>query len=220
MTDFQWCEVLAIILFTLYFGITNQKDSVWYILIDSLASICGVFCVVLCAGGKRSQYYWGFVNILAYCIIAFFNRFYGEVMLNALYYLPCQFIGLYNWKTHYNAEEEHVKCEKMPAMHIAILTGCTMLCVWGYKLLLDSLRGNSTFLDSTSTVFSIVANALMVLRYREQWVLWIIVDAVTVVMWFLAADYLLTAMWAIFLCNAIYGFITWTKASGKANQRD
>ena len=60
MTPFQWAEVLAIIAFTVYFALTNTTDTWWYILIDSLAAVCGVFCVVLCAGGKKSQYYWGF----------------------------------------------------------------------------------------------------------------------------------------------------------------
>ena len=70
MTPFQWAEVLAIIAFTVYFALTNTTDTWWYILIDSLAAVCGVFCVVLCAGGKKSQYYWGFVNIVAYIVIA------------------------------------------------------------------------------------------------------------------------------------------------------
>ena len=64
-----------------------------------------------------------------------------------------------------------------------------------------------------STVFSLVANALMVLRYREQWVLWIIVDVVTVIMWIIAGDFLMTIMWAIYLINAVYGLIMWTKMS-------
>ena len=64
-----------------------------------------------------------------------------------------------------------------------------------------------------STVFSIVANVLMVLRYREQWALWIIVDVVTVIMWMIAGDLLMTVMWAIYLINAVYGWVMWTKMS-------
>ena len=69
-----------------------------------------------------------------------------------------------------------------------------------------------------STVFSIVANILMVLRYREQWALWIIVDVVTVIMWIIAGDFLMTIMWAIYLVNAVYGWVMWTKMSSEKRE--
>lgn len=218
MTLFQWAECLAIIVFTIYFALTNTTDTWWYILIDSLAAVCGVFCVVLCAGGKKSQYYWGFVNIIAYIIIALINKYYGEVMLNALYYLPTQFIGLYVWGKHYNKPADQVEGLRMDGKHIVIWSICSVAGIFVYKLILDALGGNATLLDSMSTVFSIVANILMVMRYREQWALWIIVDVVTVVMWIIAGDFLMTIMWAIYLINAVYGWIMWTKISQKSGK--
>lgn len=218
MTLFQWAECLAIIVFTIYFALTNTTDTWWYILIDSLAAVCGVFCVVLCAGGKKSQYYWGFVNIIAYIIIALINKYYGEVMLNALYYLPTQFIGLYVWGKHYNKPTDQVEGLRMDGKHIVIWSICSVAGIFVYKLILDTLGGNATLLDSMSTVFSIVANILMVMRYREQWALWIIVDVVTVVMWIIAGDFLMTIMWAIYLINAVYGWIMWTKISQKSGK--
>ena len=217
MTPFQWAEVGAMIAFTAYFAVTNKTDAWWYILIDSLAAVCGVFCVVLCAGGKKSQYYWGFVNIIAYIVIAMISKYYGEVMLNGLYYLPTQFIGLWAWGKHYRKKEDRVEGLRMNGIRAAAWSACSVAGVFAYKLLLDALGGNATLLDSMSTVFSIVANALMVLRYREQWALWIVVDAVTVAMWLIAGDFLMTAMWAIYLVNAVYGMIMWTKMSRNGN---
>lgn len=173
---------------------------------------------MLCAGGKKSQYYWGFVNIIAYIIIALINKYYGEVMLNALYYLPTQFIGLYVWGKHYNKPADQVEGLRMDGKHIVIWSICSVAGIFVYKLILDTLGGNATLLDSMSTVFSIVANILMVMRYREQWALWIIVDVVTVVMWIIAGDFLMTIMWAIYLINAVYGWIMWTKISQKSGK--
>lgn len=213
MTPFQWAEVIAIVAFTVYFAVTNTENTWWYILIDSLAAVCGVFCVVLCASGKKSQYYWGFVNIIAYIVIAMINKYYGEVMLNGLYYLPTQFIGLWVWGKHYRKKENQVEGLRMDAKHIVVWSICSVTGIFIYKMVLDALGGNATLLDSMSTVFSIVANALMVLRYREQWALWIAVDAVTVVMWIIAGDFLMTIMWAIYLINAVYGLVMWSKMS-------
>ena len=74
-----------------------------------------------------------------------------------------------------------------------------------YKILLDALGGQGTLLDSASTTISVFANLLMMLRYREQWLLWIIIDIITVIMWILAKDLIMVTMWSVYLINAFYG---------------
>lgn len=211
-TPFQWLEVLAVTGFTVYFALTDTTTPWQYTLISSVAAICGVVCVVLCAAGKKAQYYWGFANILAYIVVSWIGKLYGEVMLNALYYLPTQFVGMYLWNKNYNQENETVKTKKMQLLPTLILLGATAIGIVLYTLLLMKLGGNSAWLDSTSTVISIVANALMVMRYREQWTLWIIVDVVTVIMWALNGDAIMTTMWAVYLVNAFYGYINWSRS--------
>lgn len=211
LTPFQWFEILVVIAFTIYFAIIDKGNTWWYILLSSTTAICGIFCVVLCAAGKKSQYYWGFINIAAYIVIAWISKFYGEVMLNALYFLPTQFIGLYFWKKNYSTEKGAVKCKKMKLKTVTILLFVSIISIVLYKLFLDKLGGNSTWLDSAGTTFSLIANLLMVLRFREQWILWIIVDAVTVIMWAMAGDWIMTTMWLVYLLNACYGFLTWSK---------
>ena len=82
-----------------------------------------------------------------------------------------------------------------------------------YKEVLDLLGGNGTLLDSASTTISIFANLLIMLRYREQWLLWIIIDAITVAMWLLAKDFVMVTMWSVYLVNAFYGYYNWSKIS-------
>lgn len=207
----EWGMILSVIGFTLYFSLINTTSSLFYIIIDAIAAICGIFCVVLCAKGKKSQYIWGVFNILGYVIIAFINKYYGEVMLNALYYLPSQFLGYYFWQRHENKETNDVigKC-LTSKQTILSLIGCLILIIT-YKFLLDGLGGNQTLLDSASTIISVVANILMLARFREQWLLWIIIDIITVIMWALAKDYVMVVMWSVYLINAFYGYYKWTK---------
>lgn len=211
---FEWAMILSVIGFTIYFSIINQENSLWYLLIDGLSAICGIFCVVLCAKGKKSQYIWGLFNIIGYVIIAWINHYYGEVMLNALYYLPSQFIGFYLWKKHMNQNTNEVEGKKLDFKQSVLLVMISMIAIFGYKLILDALGGAGTLLDSCSTVLSIFANLLMLLRFREQWLLWIIIDIVTVIMWLLVGDYIMVTMWAVYLVNAFYGYYHWTKIAG------
>ena len=208
---FEWTMLLIVIGFTIYFALIDKDNTKLYLIIDSIAAICGIFCVVLCAKGKKSQYIWGLVNVIGYIIIAFLNKYYGEVMLNALYYLPSQFLGYYLWNKHENKKTENVKGKKLNVKQTAVLLLGTALSIFLYKLLLDLLGGNNTILDSASTMISIIANTLMLLRYREQWVLWIVIDMITVVMWILMHDYIMVTMWAVYLLNAFYGYVNWTK---------
>ena len=208
---FEWGMIIAVIGFTVYFSLIDRESTTWYLLIDGVAAICGIFCVVLCAKGKKSQYIWGLFNVIGYIIIAFINKYYGEVMLNALYYLPSQFIGYYLWNRHENKITFDVEGKKLNLKKtILLLLGTTILIIL-YKLVLDLLSGNNTILDSASTIISIVANSLMLLRYREQWLLWIIIDIITVVMWLLVKDFVMVTMWFVYLVNAFYGYINWTK---------
>lgn len=210
---FEWFMILSVIIFTIYFAVINTESTWWYILIDSIAAITGIFCVVLCAKGKKAQYVWGFFNILGYVVIAWLNRYWGEVMLNALYYLPSQFLGFYLWNKHMNKDTDDVEGKKMNFKQTTILL---IVCATGivlYKFLLDFMKGNETLLDSASTIISIIANALMMLRYREQWLLWIIIDIITVIMWVIAGDFIMVTMWSVYLINAFYGYYNWTKMS-------
>ena len=210
-TIFEWFMVLSVIIFTIYFSIIDKENTILYLIIDAVAAISGILCVVLCAKGKKSQYIWGLLNVVGYIIIAFINKYYGEVMLNAIYYLPSQFIGYYLWNKHHNKKTDNVDGKKLNLKNSIILLVVCAIGILGYKLILDLLDGNSTLLDSSSTVISVIANSLMLLRYREQWLLWIIIDAITVIMWLIAGDFIMVTMWLVYLINAFYGYYNWTK---------
>lgn len=210
-TLFEWFMLLSVILFTVYFGVTNTTDSILYLLIDGIAAVSGIFCVVLCAKGKKEQYIWGLINVIGYIVIAFINKYYGEVMLNMIYYLPSQFLGYFLWNKHQNKKNNKVEGRKLNLKKSILLLLLCTFSILGYKLILDLLGGNATLLDSASTMVSVVANTLMLLRYREQWLLWIIIDTITVVMWMIAGDFIMVTMWLVYLINAFYGYYNWTK---------
>lgn len=210
-TLFEWFMLLSVIGFTIYFAIFDKEHRLIYLIIDSISAISGIFCVVLCAKGKKSQYIWGLLNVIGYVIIAWINKYYGEVMLNAIYYLPSQFIGYYLWNKHQNKETNDVKGKKLNLKSSIILLIACAIAIFCYKGILDLLGGSSTLLDSMSTVISVIANSLMLLRYREQWLLWIVVDIVTVIMWLIMGDFIMVTMWSVYLINAFYGYYNWTK---------
>ena len=88
----------------------------------------------------------------------------------------------------------------------------------GSGMVIDSL----SYVDALSTVASIVAMVISIKMYLEQWIIWIIVDVVTVIMWAMAfvngSDSIATLfMWIVYLANAFLMYIKWAKEI-KANE--
>jgi len=205
--------IVSILLLTIT---STLWKSPWY---GYIAAISGMICVVLAAKGKISNYWFGIINCIFYAYVAYRWKLYGEVMLNLLYFLPMQFVGLYYWSRKENTNVNHngIRVKFLSNTH-RILLG--IICVSGisiYSLFLGYLKGNIPWVDSTSTVLSIVAMILMAKVYMEQWVLWIIIDVVSITMWLIVVfkqgsnDIAILIMWSAFLINAIYGLYNWIK---------
>lgn len=186
-------------------------------IIGIIASITGVFCVVLTAKGNIWCYAFGLINIIAYIIIAVQANYQGEVILNGFYYLPMQFYGIAVWKKHLNEDSNIVKSKIMNIKQLFLLIIISIIGVLCFMVFLKSRGSNLPLLDATSTVLSVVAMYISVKMFAEQWILWIVIDMVTIVMWVIPAikgetnSIPMVIMWTAYLVNAIYGYITWRK---------
>lgn len=181
-------------------------------------SICGVFCVVLVGKGKLSNYFFGIINVSLYAFIAYEAGYYGDTMLNLIYYLPMNIIGIFLWKKHMNQGSNEVVKVRLPVKKAIALGAISVVSVGFYGTFLNGLGGNLPYIDSTSTVFSVVAQYLCAIRATEQWIFWIIVNIVSVYMWVEAFssgnDSIATLlMWMVYLLNAIFMLISWYRDS-------
>lgn len=188
------------------------KDNVMGI----ISATTGVACVVCTGKGKLSAYFFGIINTLLYAIIAYKAHYYGEVMLNAIYYFPMQFYGIYVWSRHMNSETHEVEKKEMQTKGKIVLYVSIAIATVLYGLVLNKLNGALPFVDALSTVVSVFAMIISIKMYVEQWLLWIIVDVVTVVMWGVAFakgnDSIATLlMWIVYLGNAVVMYVKWKK---------
>lgn len=189
-----------------------------------ITSISGMLCVVLVAKGKVSNYYFGIIQTGTYAYIAYGYGLYGEVMLNALFYFPLQFVGIYLWKQHTTdhkiiGEDIQIKALSKKGW-ITTLTSFLIIFVL-YALLLQKIGGNVVWIDSATTTLSVIAQILMLKRYTQQWLFWIAVNVLSIVLWVKALilqggnDVSMLVMWSAFLINSIYGYYNWSKVYKK-----
>ena len=114
-----------------------------------------------------------------------------------------------------------VKARRFSWMQRALLAvGCTVAVI-AVGFILKHFGDPQPFKDSTTTVLSIVAQALMALAFMEQWALWIITNVVSVVMWSICVTRgeahagVMVIMWVFYLLNSINGLRVWLKLSRK-----
>ncbi|MGG0656920.1 nicotinamide riboside transporter PnuC [Rummeliibacillus pycnus] len=212
-----WLIISTAVIVTLSF---IWKDT----LIGFISSITGIICVVLVAKGKISNFYFGLVNAIAYGYVAYGYGLYGEAMLNILFYAPIQFIAFFAWIKHKKSVNDAVNGEEVYAKRLSkkqwIILGVIIAVGWiAYAEILFFFNAQQVRLDSLAVVLSVIAQFLLLFRYAEQWVMWIVVDVLTISLWIVTLvssggnDWAVLVMWIAFLINAIYGYINWLRIS-------
>ncbi|AIQ15168.1 nicotinamide riboside transporter PnuC [Paenibacillus durus] len=180
--------------------------------------ITGVLCVILAAKGNLMTYVFGMYNTFGYAYLAYVNGLFGEVMLNLLFFVPMNAIGFLMWKKH--RHDGKLAMRQMDRRSMFLLVA---VCVLGSLSLGFGLSfipaQNSPYIDALTTVLSVVATFLMVRRFKEQWLLYIVLNTFTVLLWVIRMldgstdGGLMIVMWGAYLINAIYGYYTWNKGA-------
>ncbi|MBE2898832.1 nicotinamide riboside transporter PnuC [Pasteurellaceae bacterium 20609_3] len=183
-----------------------------------ISGISGILCVVFVGKGKISNYLFGLIFAYTYFYISLSQGFYGEMTTTLYVYIPAQFIGYFLWKANM---QKATGTELIQARALSVVGWLTTLAiiVVGSAVFISILRyygGNSTSLDGISTVIVVVAQVLMILRYREQWILWIALNIVSIMLWITAEEpggLSIVMMYVAYLLNSLYGYYNWTKLS-------
>lgn len=196
----------------MFIGIFLQLIT-WYITKNSLVSlisgVTGIISVILCSQRKISFYFFGFIQLGTYMYLALQQRFYGELIEN-VFYIITMLIGIVVWLKNYNTEEQIVESKRLSdRLFYIICSIMVFICIlFGYymKYFTDNTQ---PFMDSFSTVPAFIAQTLLMLRYREQWIFWIIIDVVSIFMWMFADNWIMVIQFIFWTMNCIYGYRKW-----------
>lgn len=176
--------------------------------------------LVLGAKGKIAGLYFAILNSLLYAINCFSIPLYGEIMYNLLYSIPVSATAIFMWKKN-SASSGEVKFRTMTPQFAIGTIVVTIAGTLIYSRILEWMGGNFAFMDSLTTVVSVIASMLYLLRYSEQWLMWVIVNALSIVMWIIVlmsgdqSAILIIIMKCVNLCNSSYGYWNWRKIAKK-----
>lgn len=192
-----------------------------------IVAVTGIVNLVLCAKGNIWNYAFGIVYNAIYVYIAWKSRLFADSAIYLLYYLPMQFVGWVQWKKNRNEESGAVNAVHLTRKTAAmlVLAAAVLIPLFAWILSRPVIGDSQPWLDSVTTVISILAMYMMVKAIAEQWYIWIVLDAAQVVKWTVATirgeehAALMLVMFAFFLANAVYGLIQWNGLAKRASDR-
>ena len=185
--------------------------------LNIVAGLAGVVSVVMCAKGRTMFYFIGFIQTFTYLALAWQNKFYGEVLEN-LFYFVTMIWGIFEWKKHEVKNDdgtEDVVARKFTPMAWVVSVIGTIIATIAMGAWLKSIGSAQAFTDAATNVMAIFAQILMVKRFREQWVWWLLIDLFCIKLWFVAGNWSMVAMYVAWTINCIYGWYNWTKLNKK-----
>ena len=208
---FMWGMVLLQILVYIV-----APDS-WY---GVVAGIAGCISVVLTAKGRWMMYPIGFIQNFTYTVLAFQNKFYGEV-IEQIFYIVTMVWGMVAWARNMHTNEDgtqDVNTRKFSVKDWIFTIIGVLIGTWLFGKVLVGMGANQAYTDAATNVMALFAQILMVKRYREQWALWILIDLFCIKMWWVAGNWSMVAMYIAWTANCIYGWMNWTKLNKKVSE--
>ena len=184
----------------------------------SVVSGClGVCSVCLTSQGKIIAFAFGFAQVGTYTYLCLQQRFYAEIAINGYYFLTMLY-GVYVWKKHLGQDNQTINPRHLSYSILSLIVVLTAalsgLAGWALASWTDDTQ---PYLDAFTTVPALVAQVLMILVYREHWLIWLAVDILSIALWLRAGDYCMTAQYAFWCGNCIYGILRWQRLSRRAD---
>jgi nicotinamide mononucleotide transporter len=190
--------------------ILTQLNFNWSI-IESAAVFFSILYVILAL--KESIWCWGAaaISVILYIYICYTAQLYPETGLQ-VFYLFMAFYGYYQW----NKNDSTLQIQQWTiTKHLLILLiGAILTFLMGFYF---SLYTNAALpvVDSFTTVFSVFATYMVAKKVLGNWLYWIVIDAVSVYLYFSRDLHLTSLLFMGYTIIAIFGYFSWLKRNNE-----
>lgn len=175
---------------------------------ETIVLLNGLLYVILIALHKRMGWLFGIIGCLAQVYVSYVSKIYLDAFLNVVY-IGMGIQGYVYWNNH---EQKMVAkpLSKKEWMWIAIGGSSSSIII---AFISNGLGNASPYLDSFTTVFSLLATYLTIKKYSENWLFWIVIDAGLSVMFYQQNLIINAVLFLIYTFVATYGWWKWSSQS-------
>ena len=153
----------------------------------------------------------GMISAVLYMVVFFQSKFYADMGLNGYYFL-ISIYGWMVWKKGGNGGKERPvsRIEKKTAL---LLLAITSLAFLGIALLLKNYTDSPIpYGDALTTAMSFTATWMLARKILEHWIVWIVVDLISMALYLYRGLYPTMILFAIYTSMAVIGYVQWKKA--------
>ncbi len=153
----------------------------------------------------------GIISALLYMVVFFQSKFYADMGLNGYYFV----ISIYGWIVWNKGAKDGsggLRVTRISPKLAAVLGVITLAAFIVFGLILDRFTDSPVpYWDAFTTALSITATWMLAKKILEHWILWIIVDVVSMGLYLYRGLYPTLVLFAIYTSMAVFGFIQWKR---------
>ena len=179
--------------------------------LEIVAAVLGLVSVALTV--RQNVWCWptGAVMVALYAYIFWVNRLYADAGLQVVYFV-LQFYGWYEW-LHGGEGRAELPVGRASARLLLVLAVLGAAATAGLgSALIRWTNQDVSYLDSTITVFSLIAQWMLARKLLENWLIWMGVDVLGVGVYGYKRLYATAVLYAVFLALAAAGYRSWRKS--------
>ena len=178
----------------------------WLEVLGVILSIAGVWLTAL---EKVINWPIGIVASAMYVYIFYASGIYGDAWLS-VFYVVIGFYGWYEWLYGgRNKEELPISVTSRKTFFVLGLIFIPSYII--VYIMLTHAGSTIPFLDTVTTVLSLIGTWMMARKLIENWLLWIFADLLYVIEYLVKGLYLTAVLYFIFTILAVYGYYEWKK---------
>ena len=193
-------------------------------LLEYFGVLTGLLYLLLEIRQHRAMWVVGFLTSLVYVFVFFFSKIYADMGLN-IYYVAISIYGFWQW----TRKDKKALREEKPASETILYRNMTLplfagiiLSILAIDALLYYILHNFTDSpipagDAFTTAVGIVATWMLARRIVEHWIFWIVVNCVSVYLYYLRGLYPTMFLYICYAILAAVGLYTWKKKGVKTN---
>jgi nicotinamide mononucleotide transporter len=180
---------------------------------EMTAAVLAVLYLLLAIRQRLSCWVAAFISSCLYVVVMFGARLYMESVLNAFYAVMAAY-GWWQWRGGGDKGERGAPVvRRWPlARHAAGLLGIVVLASVNWYFLSRFTQAASPFVDSMVTWSSVFATFLVARKVYENWYWWLIIDSVSLCLYYLRHLYLTVLLFALYLIMIIIGMRQWSRS--------
>ena len=211
--------------------------------IEAVGTIAGLLCIWLASLEKIVNYLFGLINVTLFAIIFFQIQLYASLLLQ-LFFFAANLYGWYAWSRQTSQNEAELQIRWLPlAKALSWLAACVVAIALmtfyidpvfavltrvavnvmqglGINVVMPTLQPDAfPFWDSSMMVLSIAAMVLMTRKYVENWLLWVIINVISVAIFTLQGVYAMALEYLILTFIALNGSRMWMNSARERGSR-